>query len=172
MYYPQTKVSENSTTLNLVNHGLYDDDLDRIIEQIKKKPSITALNLYRNMITPAGAKQLFELSQLKEINFSDNYLGDDGAKLFVNLYNEKKTNVVKINLSGNGLSDEGVKTLLTIKNEKINNIIIEPCGKYVTSECLAKFRGEPLRSKEEIDRLSALEQEINQTHTMYVSKSR
>ena len=136
--------------VNAYNRELVDSDLyylgNKITNHYDPKviapPTISSVtlnlclfDLHKNNITHLGVHNFlhfFKGQNIREVNLSDNQIGDDGAKLLASsLSNGEMPNLKKLHLEGNNITDEGQDALINaLKNETVQDVIITAITLY------------------------------------------
>ena len=129
--------------INAYNRGLVDSDLyylgNKITNHYDPKviapPTISNVtlnlclfDLHNNNITHLGVHNFlhfFKGQNIKEVNLSNNQIGNDGAKLLADsLTKGQMPNLKKLHLEGNKITDEGETALVKAMKGKAQDIII------------------------------------------------
>lgn len=112
-----------STELDLHDMNLHVSDMPAVVEEVKKHPHITAINLSNNQIGDDGAEILSELKNLVKLNLSCNYITPGGAK-----HLSKLKNLVELNVSSNEIGSEGAEAISNLKNLVVLNLANNSVG--------------------------------------------
>ena len=109
---------------------IYDADLIRLSEALKKNPRIKKINLHHNGVGDKGIEALTQVQSLEELDLSNGLFGYDDHYndiTFVGVQFIARSNLKKVNLGGNRrIGDKGAEALA--QNATITDLDIGECG--------------------------------------------
>jgi hypothetical protein len=94
------RINESKASLELIRCGLWDEDIDEVIDLISKNPRICSLNLSENSLSDISAIKLLSLKNVTSLQLSKVDIGNEGAIALV-----KHRNFTRLDLSKNQLID-------------------------------------------------------------------
>ena len=133
-----SKTLYQKLVINGYNRELIDSDLYYLGFSLSgsTKPTTSGVNLnlllvdlHQNSIAAPGIYNFvhfFKGQNIREVNLSNNQIGDEGAKLFSgSLSKGEMPNLKKLHLEGNKITDKGEDALVNaLKNETVQDVII------------------------------------------------
>lgn len=93
------KSQNDDGSLDLVNYGLFDEDIEELYKLLKSANNVTVLDLGHNNISAEGARLLSTLP-LRQLSIERNHLRDDGTSYLL-----RSPTLEWLDVSENGLSN-------------------------------------------------------------------
>ena len=154
-----SKTLHQKLVINGYNRELVDSDLYYLGFSLSgsTKPTTSGVNLnlslldlHQNSIGAPGIYNFvhfFKGQNIREVNLSNNQIGDDGAKLLADsLLNGRFPHLKTLRLEGNKITDEGVSYFIDgLKADKLHNTSVSLTTSKSTIEKIMEFFGKGAR---------------------------